>query len=178
MSRIGKLPVAIPAGVKVAFEGSILKIEGPKGSVNRKIALEINLIVEKDKIVVSPGNESRKAKSLHGLTRTLVNNMVTGVTRGFKKSLEIVGIGYRAEVKDRAINLNLGYSHPINFSLPAGIKASLDKQTLTIEGADKELVGLTAAKIRTLRTPDVYKGKGIRYSYEVIRQKVGKSGAK
>jgi len=180
MSRIGKLPISIPEKVKITYKDSFLKVDGPKGSLKRKIVVGIDLLVEKDKILLKRLNDDRKTRALHGLMRTLVSNMIIGVTHGFKKILEINGLGYRAEqAPGNQLKLDLGYSHPIIFPLPEGITAKVEKQTtIMVEGIDKEIVGLAAAKIRDFRKPEPYKGKGIRYQNEHIRRKVGKSGVK
>ncbi len=179
MSRVGKVPVKIPPKVKVNLEGQKLTVEGPKGKLVREFPQEIEIVVEKDEIRVSPRKSTRQARAYHGLVRTLINNMVTGVSQGFTKELHIVGTGYRAEVNKNVLNLTLGYSHPIEFELPPEVKATVDKQTvIKLECFDKELLGLTAAKIRALRPVEPYKGKGIRYADEEVRRKVGKAGAK
>ncbi len=178
MSRVGKMPIVMPQGVRVNLQGPVVQVEGPKGTLNHEIPDGLKLEIADNRIAVVRTSEQTKTRALHGLTRTLIANMVLGVTQGFKKELEVVGVGYRADVSNNVVNLSLGYSHPINFALPEGIKAKVDRQVITIEGIDKGLVGQTAAKIRSLRKPDVYKGKGIRYLGEVIRTKVGKSGAK
>ena len=179
MSRVGKVPVKIPPKVKVNLEGQKLTVEGPKGKLVREFPQEIEIVVEKDEIRVSPRKSTRQARAYHGLVRTLINNMVTGVSKGFTKELHIVGTGYRAEVNKNVLNLTLGYSHPIEFELPPEVKATVDKQTvIKLECFDKELLGLTAAKIRALRPVEPYKGKGIRYADEEVRRKVGKAGAK
>lgn len=179
MSRIGRKAIAVPKEVQVAVTGQRVEVQGPKG----KLALTVHDLcavrVADGSVVVSRSADHRTAKAIHGLTRALVNNMVRGVTEGFEKKLEIVGIGYRVQLTGRNLTFNLGYSHPIVFPLPEGVQAGVDKQTLiTIRGADKHLVGQTAALIRALRRPDPYKAKGIRYVDEVIRRKVGKAGAK
>jgi large subunit ribosomal protein L6 len=182
MSRIGKKPIVIPQGVKVQAAEGLVSAEGPKGKLVQPLPPGLSAKVEGNQVVISRAGEERKDRALHGLARSLVQNMVTGVRELFEKKLEIVGIGYRAQVQGRAIQLALGYSHPVVFSLPEGITADIDKQTLiTLRGADKALVGQTAAKLRLLRKPDPYKGKGIKYSNEVVRRKVGKkagAGAK
>ncbi|RII25874.1 MAG: 50S ribosomal protein L6 [Geobacter sp.] len=179
MSRIGKLPVEIPLGVKIAFDSAVLKVEGPKGTLSRKIMDGVTLTISDKSIVVNRNDDGIKARSAHGLTRTLVDNMVVGVTKGFETALEISGVGYRAEAKGDVLNLSLGYSHPVNFQLPKGITVEVDKMTkLLVKGIDKELVGQTAAKIRSFRGPEPYKGKGIRYADEVILRKAGKTGKK
>lgn len=179
MSRVGKNPVPIPSGVNASLKGSTLAVKGPKGSLEQDLPATIDIDVQKEAIVVTRRDDSRQSRSLHGLTRALVNNMVVGVSQGFKKVLEIHGIGYRADVQQNVLNLSLGYSHPIQFPLPDGISATVDKQNaITLEGIDKELLGQTAAKIRDLRACEPYKGKGIRYGGQEIRRKAGKAGAK
>jgi len=179
MSRIGKLPVEVPKGVKVKFIDSALSIDGPKGSLSRLIMDGVSLDINETSILVSRNDDSNKCRAAHGLTRTLINNMVEGVTKGFERALEINGVGYRAESKGTVLNLSLGYSHPINYELPDGIVVEVDKMTkLLVKGIDKELVGQTAAKIRSFRGPEPYKGKGIKYADEVILRKAGKTGKK
>jgi len=182
MSRIGRLPVVIPAGVDVTISGREVSVRGPKGQLSLEIAEPIEVKHADGVISVTRPNDEGRVRALHGLARSLVQNMVTGVKEPFERKLEIVGIGYRAQVQGRAIQLALGYSHPVIFPLPDGITAEIDKQTLiTLRGADKALLGETAAKLRMLRKPDPYKGKGIKYSDEVVRRKVGKkagAGAK
>ena len=177
MSRIGKKPIVIPAGVKVALVGQTVKVEGPKGRLEREVHAQVAVSIEADQIQVAP--KSTDSGALQGLTRTLVANMVEGVTKGFSKGLEINGVGYRAELKGTVLNLALGYSHPIEYPLPAGVAAEIEKQTkITLTGIDKELVGATAAKIRSFRPPEPYKGKGIKYADERILRKAGKAGGK
>jgi len=178
MSRVGKLPVTVPQGVRINLQGVVLQVEGPKGKLQHEIPPGLKLETADNKITVSREVEQKKVRALHGLTRTLIANMVCGVTQGFKKELEIVGVGYRADISSNVLNLTLGYSHPIKFPLPEGITGKVDKQVITLEGIDKGLVGQTAAKVRRLRKPDSYKGKGVRYLGEVIKTKVGKSGVK
>lgn len=179
MSRIGKLPIPLPAGVKVSLEGDQITVTGPKGTLSRKIASSVSVSVDQNQISVTRPDDSILSRSTHGLTRTLINNMVIGVTKGFEKVLEISGVGYRAEVKGDVLNLSLGYSHPVNFPLPQGITAEVEKMTrITLKGIDKELVGQVAAKVRGFRGPEPYKGKGIRYADEVILRKAGKTGKK
>ena len=178
MSRIGKKPIIIPAGVKVAVNGLTMQVEGPKGRLERVLHDQVDVRLEADQIQVSP-KDPRSGGSLQGLTRTLVANMVEGVTKGFTRGLEINGVGYRAELKGATLNLALGYSHPVEYPLPDGVKAEVEKQTkITLTGIDKELVGATAAKIRSFRPPEPYKGKGIKYADERILRKAGKAGAK
>ncbi|SFN02494.1 50S ribosomal protein L6 [Thermodesulforhabdus norvegica] len=179
MSRIGKLPVQIPQGVEVKIEGNKVSVKGPKGQLSREFPEDVEIFMEDNQVRVRPRNQTRRARAMYGLVRTLINNMVTGVHKGFTKELHIFGTGYRAEVKGNAIHLSLGYSHPIEFPLPESVKASVDKQTvIKLECPDKELLGLTAARIRALRPVEPYKGKGIRYGDEEVRRKVGKAGGK
>jgi large subunit ribosomal protein L6 len=180
MSRIGKKPIPIPQGVKVLVEGATVRAEGPKGKLMQPVPTGLNAKIDNGILVIGRQGDDRRVRALHGLTRSLVANMVTGVKDGFERKLEIVGIGYRAQMQGKAIQLALGYSHPIIFPLPEGISAEIDKQVgITLRGADKALLGETAAKLRGLRKPDPYKGKGIKYADEVIRRKVGKkAGAK
>jgi large subunit ribosomal protein L6 len=178
MSRIGKVPVEIPDGVKVDLKGGVLTVKGGKASLSRSIPEAVTLTLEKDAIVVKPANDGRQGRAMHGLVRTLVNNMVVGVTAGFKKKLEINGVGYKVQSQGDYLLFNLGFSHPILFELPRGIKATVEKGTrITLEGVSKEEVGQTAATIRSFRPPEPYKGKGIRYAGEYVRIKVGKAGA-
>ena len=179
MSRIGKLPIEIPQGVKINLNDSVLKVEGPKGSLSRRIMAGVSAELYEKNIVVSRADDSIKSRSAHGLTRTLINNMVIGVTKGFETALEITGVGYRAEAKGDVLNLSLGYSHPISFQLPMGITVEVEKMTkVLVKGIDKEMVGQTAAKIRSFRGPEPYKGKGIKYANETILRKAGKTGKK
>ena len=180
MSRIGRKPILIPQGVKVQVGDGRVHAEGPKGKLAQPMPTGLSAKVENDRIVISRAGDDRKARALHGLARALVANMVAGVKNGFEKKLEIVGIGYRAQLQGRAIQLALGYSHPVVFPLPEGVTAEIDKQTaITLRGPDKAVLGETAARLRMLRKPDPYKGKGIKYVGEVIRRKVGKkAGAK
>src|SRR6266567_1278824 len=180
MSRIGRQPVSIPQGVKVQIDGATVRAEGPKGKLMQPVPAGLSAKLEGNQLVISRSGDDRKIRALHGLARALVANMVTGVKDGFERKLDIVGIGYRAQIQGKSIQLALGYSHPVIFPLPDGITAEIDKQTLiTLRGADKALLGETAAKLRALRKPDPYKGKGIRYSGEYVRRKVGKkAGAK
>lgn len=176
MSRIGKRPIPIPEGVDVKLDRGVITVKGPKGKLKREIHPDIKVDIGQDKILVLIRNQTKKSRALHGLVNALIWNMVKGVTEGFKKGLEIVGVGYRAEIKGKELVLNLGYSNPINFKLPEGIDAQVDRSKITLMGIDKELVGQTAAKIRDLRPPEPYKGKGVRYEDEVIVKKAGKGG--
>ena len=176
MSRIGKKPIAIPAGVKLTRENSVIKVEGPKGVLTRSIPAEIAVAVEEGNVVVSKTNQSRQADCLHGLMRTLVSNMIMGVSTGFQKTLEISGVGYRAELDGKTLKLFLGYSTPKQYSIPDGVSIKVEKLvTVSVLGSDKEQVGRVAAEIRSLKKPEPYKGKGIKYLGEKIRRKVGKS---
>jgi len=177
MSRIGKKPIALPAGVQVELKDGLVSVKGQKGALQRPFLEGLEMDMADGIITVRRMRDDKRSRSYHGLMRTLVANMVEGVSKGFEKKLEIVGIGYRSELKGSDLALFLGYSHPINFPLPAGISAEIEKQTLvTIKGIDKELVGQTAAKIRDLRKPYPYKGKGVKYAGEVLRKKAGKTG--
>lgn len=176
MSRIGKQPIPVPSGVTVSVEPGAVKVKGPKGTLSASVSPLVEVKVESGTVNVARREESRNARSVHGLTRKLVANMVTGVSEGFRRVLEINGVGYRAEAKGNSIQLALGYSHPIVFPLPQGVQAKVDKQTVvTLEGADRQVLGETAAAIRKLRPPEPYKGKGIKYAEEKIRRKAGKA---
>ncbi len=177
MSRIGRKPIPVPAGVEVTLKEKAVLVKGPRGSLETPLPPGIRL-ERKDGMLVALRQDDTQA-ALHGLARSLVANAVTGVSQGFQKELDIVGLGYRAESKGRSVVFNLGYSHPIEFALPEGIQVSVDKQTrLVVSGADKQMVGQVAAEIRALRPPDPYKQKGIRYVGEKLKKKVGKTGAK
>jgi len=179
MSRIGKLPIGIPAGVTVAVDGHHVTVKGPRGELNRMIHVDLGVKVEGETLLVTRPSEETKHKALHGLSRTLLANMVEGVTKGYVKQLEITGVGYKAELKPYGLLLTLGYSHTIEYRAPAGIKLTAPQPTqVLIEGADKEKVGQVAAEIRLLRPPEPYKGKGIKYAGEIVRRKAGKAGAK
>lgn len=180
MSRIGRMPIAIPAGVTVDIaENNKVTVKGPKGTLERVLPSEMKIAIEGTEIVVTRPSELKKMKSLHGLTRTLINNMVVGVTEGYKKVLEINGVGYRAAKAGKELTLTLGYSHPVVMVDPDGVESTLEGQNkITVTGIDKEKVGQYAAEIRDKRRPEPYKGKGIKYSDEVIRRKVGKTGKK
>ena len=178
MSRIGKMPIAIPAGVTVEVaENNKVTVKGPKGTLERVLAPELTIKMEDGHIVVERPNDLKRIKSLHGLTRTLLNNMVVGVTNGYEKVLEVNGVGYRAAKQGKTLALTLGYSHPVNMDDPDGITTEVDGQNkIIVKGIDKEKVGQYAAEIREKRPPEPYKGKGIKYDYEVIRRKAGKTG--
>ena len=179
MSRIGKKPIPVPKNVTVTIEGQRVKVKGPKGELEREMHREMALSMEDGEIVVTRPSEESNHKALHGLTRTLIANMVEGVTKGFQKQLDIVGVGYKAEVRPYGLQMALGYSHPIEVRAPKGIKLTAPAPTsVIIEGADKEVVGQIAAEIRSLRPPEPYKGKGIKYQGEQIRRKAGKAGGK
>ena len=180
MSRIGRLPVAIPAGVTVDIqENNHVVVKGPKGTLERTLPAEMSIKLEDGHVVVTRPSDLKKMKALHGLTRTLIHNMVVGVTAGYEKTLEVNGVGYRAQKKGKEITFNLGFSHPVVMTDPEGIETEMDGQNIIIvKGIDKEKVGQYAAEIRELRKPEPYKGKGIKYADEVIRRKVGKTGAK
>ena len=179
MSRIGRLPVAIPAGVTVAVaEGNKVTVKGAKGTLERVLPAEMEIKVDGDHVVVSRPNDLKKMKSLHGLTRTLIQNMVTGVSQGYEKTLEVNGVGYRAAKSGKKLTLSLGYSHPVEMIDPEGLESVVDGNKIIVKGIDKEKVGQYAAEIREKRAPEPYKGKGIKYADEVIRRKVGKTGKK
>ena len=180
MSRIGRLPIAIPAGVEVKIEeGNKVTVKGPKGTLEKCLPVEMTIKQEDNQVVVTRPNDLKKMKSLHGLTRTLINNMVVGVTAGYEKVLEVNGVGYRAAKSGNKLTLNLGYSHPVEMEDPEGVETVVEGQNkITVKGIDKEKVGQYAAEIRDKRRPEPYKGKGIKYADEVIRRKVGKTGKK
>ena len=179
MSRIGKLPVAIPAGVEVKLEeGNVITVKGPKGTLTRKLVDDLDIKVEGSEVIVTRPSDLKRYKSLHGLTRTLIFNMVEGVTNGYTKELEINGVGYGAAKAGKKLTLTLGYSHPVEMEDPEGIETKVDGNKITVSGIDKEKVGQFAAEIRTKRPPEPYKGKGIKYTTETIRRKVGKTGKK
>ena len=178
MSRVGKAPIELPKEAKTKFEAGTVTVEGPKGKLSHKIPKGISIDIADNKIQLTRATDDRRDRAMHGLTRTLLANMVEGVTLGFKKQLEIVGVGYRAEKSGKSLSFSLGYSSPVVFDVPEGIQLQVDKQIVAVTGIDKCLVGQTASKIRSLRKPDPYKGKGIRYLGEIVRTKVGKTGAK
>ena len=180
MSRIGRLPIAIPAGVTVEIaENNVVTVTGPKGTLVKELPVEMEIKKEGEEVVVTRPNDLKKMKSLHGLTRTLIYNMVVGVTEGYQKILEVNGVGYRASKARNKLTLNLGYSHPVEMIDPEGVESTMEGQNkIIIKGIDKEKVGQYAAEIRDKRRPEPYKGKGIKYSDEVIRRKVGKTGKK
>ena len=178
MSRIGKKPIQIPKGVTVKVAGDAIEVQGPKGKLRQPVPPGITFAQDNGALVASPERDDKELKKFYGLARSLVANAVVGVTEGFKKELDIVGIGYRAELKGKQVHFALGYSHPIVFDIPTGIDITVDKQThITVTGVDRQLVGQVAANIRRMRKPDPYKQKGVRYTGEVLKKKVGKTGA-
>lgn len=178
MSRIGRKPITVPSGVNVDLKDNVATVKGPKGQLQRRLPPEMTVSIDDGTITVTRPSDERKHRALHGLTRTLINNMVEGVTNGFSKSLEIRGVGYKAEPTAKGARLVVGYSHPVNYEAPDGVKISVDGAIVKIEGIDKEKVGQVAAEIRKIRPPEPYKGKGIRYVGEQVRTKAGKTGAK
>jgi large subunit ribosomal protein L6 len=179
MSRIGKKPIPIPKGVDVKLEGREITVKGPKGTLNRTVPGDLEIDLAQGEISVRRKTDDRKDRSLHGLTRTLISNMVTGVQKGFEKSLDVVGVGYRAELDKKTLKMFLGYSAPMLYQVPDGVTVRVEKQTnMIVSGIDKEFVGRVAADIRKMKKPEPYKGKGIRYTGEKVRKKVGKSAGK
>jgi large subunit ribosomal protein L6 len=177
MSRIGKKPIVMPQGTKLELRDNEVFVTGPKGALKRPLLERLRVNIDGNTVTVTRESEEKRIKGFHGLMRTLISNMVEGVDKGFERKLEIIGIGYRAEIQGNNVIFYLGYSHPITFELPEGISAQIEKQTLlTIKGINKELIGETAAKMRALRKPDVYKNKGVKYADEVLKKKAGKSG--
>ena len=177
MSRIGKLPVTIPSGVNVDIEGDEVAVKGPKGELRQRVLAHVGVKLEDGKVVVERNGDAKEYRAAHGLTRTLVNNMIEGVSKGFRKSLEIQGVGYRASKSGEKLNLTLGYSHPVSYEAPKGITLSVEgTNRIHVDGIDKQQVGEVAAEIRKLRAPEPYKGKGIRYAGEFVRKKLGKAG--
>ena len=176
MSRIGRKPVVLPAGVEIKVEGNVITVKGPKGELSQEIGEQITAKIEENELIFTRPSDTKEDKAQHGLARALVNNMVTGVTTGFQKTLKIVGVGYRAEKQGNKLVMSLGYSHPVEMEDPEGIESSVDGNKIIIKGIDKEKVGQYAAEIRDKRRPEPYKGKGIKYIDEVIRRKVGKTG--
>ena len=178
MSRIGKKPITVPEGVEVKIEDDIIEVSGPLGRLTQKLFPRIRVTKKDGQIIVERLSDVKQCRALHGLARSLINNLIVGVTKGFKKELIITGMGYRANLEGRVLNLQLGYTHPVKFSLPDGIDVKVEKQTqIVVSGRDKQLVGEVAAKIRRFRPPEPYKGKGIRYIDEQIKRKVGKAAA-
>lgn len=179
MSRIGKLPVNIPAGVDVKLEGNVIKVKGPKGELSRELHKDMLIAIEENTVLVNPPSDAKQFKALHGLTRTLIANMVEGVNNGFQKGLDLVGVGYRAAKQGNKLVLTVGYSHPVEIEPAVGLEVEVPAPNkVIVRGADKEKVGALAANIRAVREPEPYKGKGIKYENEVIRRKVGKTGGK
>ncbi len=179
MSRVGRNPIPLPQGVDVSIDGTAVKVKGPKGNLEMEFSKDINVVLENGQILVKRNSDHFSHKALHGLTRSLINNMVTGVTNGFEKTLELVGVGYRAQKQGNKLVLSVGYSHPVEINPPEGIEIEVPAPTkVLIKGIDKQKVGAMAANIREVREPEPYKGKGIKYEGEVIRRKAGKSGAK
>ncbi len=179
MSRIGRHPIAIPAGVTVEIkENNVVTVKGPKGTLEKALPTEMSIKLEDGQVVVTRPNDLKKMKSLHGLTRTLIQNMVIGVSQGYEKALEVNGVGYRAQKQGKKLVLSLGYSHPVEMEDPEGLESTVDGNKIVVKGIDKEKVGQYAAEIRDKRRPEPYKGKGIKYADEVIRRKVGKTGKK
>ena len=178
MSRLGKLPIEIPGGVEVKIEGGFVYVKGPKGDLSSRIVDFVDVKINDKEILVSKGSDDKRAGAMWGLERSLVNNMVIGVTKGFEKKLEVNGVGYRVSASGNQVNLIVGYSHPVDFVLPDGISAKVEGNVITLEGIDKQQVGETAAQIRKVRKPEPYKGKGIKYIDEVIIRKVGKTASK
>jgi len=176
VSRIGKKPIEVPKGVTISRNGNVLKVKGPKGELQQKLVSNISVEVKENEVIVTRPDDSKQNKSLHGLTRALIQNMVTGVTASYSKTLDIVGVGYRAELKGKNLLLNIGYSHPVYIIPPDEVTIEVPNQTqIVISGSDKQLVGQLAAKIRSIRKPEPYKGKGIKYSNEIIQRKAGKT---
>ncbi len=179
MSRIGKAPITVPAGVTVTIDGDLVTVKGPRGTLARTLPAEMQIAQENGTLTVSRPSDEPRHRALHGLARTLVANMVDGVTKGFQKQLDIIGVGYRAETKPYGLNLALGFSHPVEYRAPEGIKlTATNPTTIIVDGANKEVVGQVAAELRSLRPPEPYKGKGIKYAGEQIRRKAGKAGGK
>jgi large subunit ribosomal protein L6 len=172
------MPIPIPNDVKVDLKEGVLTVKGPKGELSREIHPKVQIQIDKNQIIISVNDETKESKSFHGLFRALISNMVVGVSKGFERALDVVGVGYRAELSGRTATFHLGYSHPIVYDLPQGIDAKIDKTRITLMGIDKEVLGRTAAEIRGFRKPEPYKGKGIRYIEEIIKRKAGKTGTK
>ncbi len=178
MSRIGKKAIEIPSGVEIKIDAEAISVKGPKGTLSTPVHPKVTYAIEDGKVIVSPADESRMANAQHGLRRTLLANCVQGVTKGFQKALEVIGVGYKVSVQGKKVVLTVGYSHPVEYPLPAGIDAVAEGSKLTISGMDKQMVGEVAAQLRRVRPPEPYKGKGVKYVDEQIRRKAGKSGAK
>ena len=176
MSRVGKVPVALPDKVELKVDGAFVSVKGPKGALDYTFTKKVKIELKDKNIVVTPVDESKESRALWGTTRAVISNMVTGVSQGFEKTLEFNGVGYKAVVKGSTLTLNLGYSHPIDYKMPEGISVGVEKNIITVKGCNKELVGFAAAKIRSFRPPEPYKGKGVKYTTEKIIRKAGKSG--
>ncbi|MBX3302345.1 MAG: 50S ribosomal protein L6 [Nitrospira sp.] len=177
MSRIGKKPIAIPGGVEIKVAGSTVSVKGPLGKLDWSLQDGVKVVVNNGQLVVDRASEDRKVRALHGLTRAELNNMVQGVTKGYERSLEITGVGYKTQLQGRTLSFNVGYINPVIYQVPAGIDVKVDKQTLiNLKGVDKRLIGQVAADLRAIKPPDVYKQKGVRYAGEVLRKKEGKTG--
>ena len=177
MSRIGRLPIEVPSGVEVNLAGNRITVKGPKGELTRELSPEMRVVQQDGQVRVERPNDEKRSRELHGLTRTLIANMITGVTEGYRKGLEITGVGYRAQLVGTKLQLNLGYSHPVEIEPPAGISFEVENPVrLAVVGIDKELVGHVAARVRSSRKPEPYKGKGVRYAGEIVRRKAGKAG--
>lgn len=176
LSRIGKLPVEIPSGVTITVDSGVVIVEGPKGKLEQSITPAVSVVIDDGAAVVTPSNETKVARSQHGLMRSLINNMVIGVTEGYEKRLQVNGVGFRVASSNNELDLALGYSHPVKYKAPAGVSVTNDKMTIIVSGIDKQKVGQVAAEIRSLRKPEPYKGKGIMYADEVILRKAGKTG--
>lgn len=177
MSRIGKKPIAIPGGVEIKVAGSTVSVKGPLGKLDWSLKDGVKVAVNNGQLIVDRGSEDRKVRALHGLTRAVLSNMVQGVTKGYERSLEITGVGYKTQLQGRALSFNVGYINPVVYQVPAGIDVKVDKQTLiNLKGVDKRLVGQVAADLRAIKPPDVYKQKGVRYAGEILRKKEGKTG--
>jgi large subunit ribosomal protein L6 len=177
MSRIGKKPVVVPSGVTISMKDGTVAIKGPKGELKKVLPEGVKVAVEKTQITVTRESDEGAIRARHGLVRALINNMIEGVTKGFERRLEINGVGYKAEVAGDKLNMSLGFSHPIAYALPKGVSAKVEKNVIVLSGSDRELLGQTAAKVRSFRPPEPYKGKGIKYMEEFIKRKVGKTGA-
>lgn len=178
MSRVGKLPINIPAGVEVKISEEAIAVKGPKGTLSLATHPSVAVVLEDNALAVNPTEDTRTARQQHGLRRTLLANAILGVTKGFDKTLEVIGVGYKVNVQGNTVVLNVGFSHPVNFVLPAGVQAKVENNKIVLTGCDKQLVGEVAAQVRRVRPPEPYKGKGIKYSDETIRRKAGKSGGK
>ncbi|MGI5921941.1 MAG: 50S ribosomal protein L6 [Syntrophomonadaceae bacterium] len=179
MSRIGKKPIRLPAGTEIDIQGNVVTAKGPKGQLTYKVSDGLTLVKEENELLVQRPNDSKQFRALHGLNRALLANMVEGVTKGFEKKLELVGVGYRAQMQGKKLVINIGFSHPVEVEAPEGIEFEVPAATkITVKGIDKQLVGNTAAHIRAIRKPEPYKGKGIKYENEVVRRKAGKAGGK